>query len=198
MSPAVENRRAAMARRHPIWVEMTLDAYFDRAAADFAARPLVLTDDVSLSYAQAADQSRRIAAGLAAIGIAAGDRVGIVMANLPMVVPLLLAIWRAGAVAVPMNTLSRAEELEYAIREAECAVLVIMERFGSRTYVADLDARAPGWRDGPSTAFPALRHVLVCDDPCRTPPHGSRPPPPVRTTPPSSCSPPAPPVRPKA
>ena len=164
MSPAVENRRAAMARRHPIWVEMTLDAYFDRAAADFAARPLVLTDAVSLSYAQAADQSRRIAAGLAALGIAAGDRVGIVMANLPMVVPLLLAIWRAGAVAVPMNTLSRAEELEYAIREAECAVLVIMERFGSRTYVADLDARAPGWRDGPSTAFPALRHVLVCDD----------------------------------
>jgi fatty-acyl-CoA synthase len=163
MSSAVESRRAAIARRHPAWVEMTLDAYLDRAVGDFAAQPLVLTDAESLSYAGCADQSRRIAAGLHGLGITAGDRIGIVMANVPVVVPLLFAIWRVGGIAVPMNTLSRAEELEFAIRAADCALLVIMERFGSRTYVADFDARLPGWRSGPSAALPTLRHVLICD-----------------------------------
>ncbi|MDB5738734.1 MAG: long-chain-fatty-acid--CoA ligase [Sphingomonas bacterium] len=164
MDSAVQDRRAAIARRHPRWDEMTLDAYLDRAAIDFARHPLVLTDDVTLSYGDVVDQSRRIAAGFAALGIGAGDRVGIVMANHPVTVPLLFAVWRIGAVAVPMNTLYRPEELEYAIREADCALLVVMERFGSRSYVADLDARVPGWRDGRNATLPTLRHALLYDD----------------------------------
>jgi fatty-acyl-CoA synthase len=164
MDSAVQDRRAAIARRHPRWEEMTLDAYLDRAAIDFARHPLVLTDDVTLSYGDVVDQSRRIAAGFAALGIGTGDRVGIVMANHPVTVPLLFAMWRIGAVAVPMNTLYRPEELEYAIREADCALLVVMERFGSRSYVADLDARVPGWRDGRNATLPTLRHALLYDD----------------------------------
>ncbi len=164
MDSAVEHRRAAIARRHPTWEEMTLDAYLDRAANDFGAQPLVLTEDITLTYSDIVDQSRRIANGFAALGVGAGERVGVVMANYPVTVPLLFAIWRAGAIAVPMNTLYRPEELEYAIREADCSLLVIMERFGSRGYVADLDARTPGWRSAPSKAFPTLRHVLVYND----------------------------------
>jgi fatty-acyl-CoA synthase len=143
---------------------MTLDAYLDRAAIDFARDPLVLTDDVTLSYGDVVAQSHRIAAGFAALGIGAGNRVGIVMANHPVTVPLLFAVWRIGAVAVPMNTLYRPEELEYAIREADCALLVVMERFGSRSYVADLDARVPGWRGGQNASLPTLRHALIYDD----------------------------------
>jgi fatty-acyl-CoA synthase len=164
MDSAVQDRRAAIALRHPRWDEMTLDAYLDRAAIDFAGDPLVLTDDLTLSYDDVVDQSRRIAAGFAALGIGAGDRVGIVMANHPVTVPLLFAVWRIGAVAVPMNTLYRPEELEYAIREADCALLIVMERFGSRSYVADLDARVPGWRDGRNATLPTLRHALLHDD----------------------------------
>src|ERR1700756_650711 len=119
MDSAVEHRRAAIARRHPTWEEMTLDAYLDRAANDFGAQPLVLTEDITLTYSDIVDQSRRIANGFAALGVGAGERVGVVMANYPVTVPLLFAIWRAGAIAVPMNTLYRPEELEYAIREAD-------------------------------------------------------------------------------
>lgn len=164
MQSAVQDRRDAMARRHPRWDEMTLDAYFDRATIDFADRPLLLTDGVILSYAQVACQSRRIAAGLTALGIGSGHRVGVVMANHPVTVPLLFAIWRVGAVAVPMNTLYRPDELQYAIGEADCALLVVMERFGSRNYATELDGRIPGWREGRCTALPALRHGLLYDD----------------------------------
>lgn len=164
MTSAVESRRAAIAERHPSWQEVTLDTYFDRAMRDFADRPLVLTDEACLTYADVSELSRRIAHGLVALGLQPGERVGVVMANHAVTVPLLFAIWRAGAVAAPLNTLYRPEEMAYAIREADCALLIIMQQFGSRRYVADLEALTPGWRNGPSDAFPSLRRVLTYDD----------------------------------
>ena len=163
MQSAVQERRRAIAERHPRWDEMTLDAYLDRATIDFGNRPLLLTDAITLSYAQVVEQSHRIAGGFAALGVKAGDRVGVVMANYPVTVPLLFAIWRLGAVAVPMNTLYRPDELEYAIREADCALLVVMERFGSRNYATELDAGIPGWRDGRCATLPTLLHGLLFD-----------------------------------
>ena len=163
MQSAVMERRGAIAARHPRWDEMTLDAYLDRATIDFGNRPLLLTDAITLSYVQVVEQSRRIAVGFAALGVKAGDRVGVVMANYPVTVPLLFAIWRLGAVAVPMNTLYRPDELEYAIREADCALLVVMERFGSRNYATELDAGIPGWRDGRCAILPTLLHGLLFD-----------------------------------
>jgi fatty-acyl-CoA synthase len=87
-----------------------------------------------------------------------------VMANHPVAVPLLFAIWRIGAVAVPMNTLYRPAELEYAIREADCALLVVMESFGSRHYAEDLDGLVPGWREGRNKTLPTLRSAIVLDE----------------------------------
>lgn len=164
MRPGTEAKRQAIALRHPVWVEQTLDAYLDRAAQDFAADPMVLTDAVTLTYADVAAQSRQIADALQGHGIAPGERVGMVMANHPISVPLLFAIWRVGAVAVPMNTLYRPAELEYAIREADCALLVVMKSFGSRRYAADLDHLVPGWREGRNESLPTLRAGIVFDE----------------------------------
>jgi fatty-acyl-CoA synthase len=164
MRPATEAKRQAIALRHPVWMEQTLDAYLDRAAREFAAEPMVLTDAVTLSYADVAAQSRQIAHALRDHGIAPGERVGMVMANHPVSVTLLFAIWRVGAVAVPMNTLYRPAELEYAIREADCALLVVMKSFGSRHYAADLDQLVPGWREGRNESLPTLRAGIVFDE----------------------------------
>lgn len=163
MELGVARRRRAIELRHPEWTETTLDAYLDRAAADFGERPLVLTDAEILTYGQVARLSQRIASGLAARGVAAGDRVGVLMANYPVTVPLLFAIWRIGAVAVPINTLYRPDELEYVLREAGCAFLVPMARFGSRDYEGELDAQVPGWRSGRCDKLPELKGALVYD-----------------------------------
>lgn len=164
MRPSTLEKRAAIARRHPVWTEQALDAYLDRAASEFAGEPLVITDHVNLTYADVAARAHQLGRMLFRRGVVPGERVGMVMANHPIAVPLLFAIWRVGAVAVPMNTLYRPAELEYAIREADCAVVVMMERFGSREYAADLDALVPGWRDGANDSLPTLRTALVLDD----------------------------------
>lgn len=152
----VTMRRDAIASRHPEWAWTSLHGYLDWTLADFAARPLVVTDGRTLTYDEVADLSVRLAAGIQARGVRPGDRVGVVMANDPMTVPLLFAIWRAGAVAVPLNTLYRLDELEFALREAGCALLVAMRGFGSRDLAAELDAALPGWREGSCATLPEL------------------------------------------
>ena len=58
---SVTSRRRAMADRHPEWLSWTLHAYLDWTQADFAARPLVVTDGEVLDYGSVAALSRKLA-----------------------------------------------------------------------------------------------------------------------------------------
>ena len=156
-------RRDAIEKRHGQWRRQTLPEYLDWSLTDYGGRPLVITDAAALTYGDAAEQSRLLAEGLRARGVRPGDRVGLVMANDPMTVSLLFSIWRAGAIAVPINTLYRAEELVFALKEAGCGLLITMRSFGSRDFVAMLDSAAPGWRDGSCAALRELRGGIVFD-----------------------------------
>lgn len=168
---SVEQRRAAIEKRHPAWVETTLDAYFARAAAEFGACDLIVTDERSWTYAEVQALSTRIAAGLQRQDLKPGDRVGIIMANYPVVVPLLFAIWRLGLVAVPINTLYRADELAYVIGQSRCQFLVVMAEFRGQNFLADLDRMEPQWRAGIYQKFPDLSGIAVYGDAVDIPMH---------------------------
>jgi len=159
----IEKRRAAMDRRHGRWVSRLLPQYLDWSCHDFGDRPLVITDENTLTYDDVADGSRRIASGLDLRGVGPGDRVGLVMANDSMTVPLLFAIWRVGAIAVPINTLYRSNELAFAVKEAGCALLITMNRFGSKDFIELIDKALPGWREGNCDNAPNLRGGVVFD-----------------------------------
>ena len=53
-----------------------------------------------------------------------GQRVGIVMRNYPELLVAFLAVTAAGGVAVPLNALWQSEELEYAVTDADCRVII--------------------------------------------------------------------------
>jgi fatty-acyl-CoA synthase len=157
------HHRQVIADRHPEWRMWTLHGYLDWALDDYTDRPLVITDDETLTYARVCQLSWRLAAGLAVRNITKGDRVGLIMANDPMTVPLLFAVWRLGAIAVPINTLYRPDELAYAVREAGCSLLITMRSFGSRGFPEMLDEVLPGWRSGSCANAPELRAGIVFD-----------------------------------
>ncbi|MFW2830970.1 class I adenylate-forming enzyme family protein [Sphingomonas sp. ID0503] len=163
MTSSITERREAIARRHPSWQKMSLDQYLARVQADFADSPLVITDNETLDYAVVHAQSERFAGALAALGVQPGDRVGVLLANYPITVSLMFAVWRAGAAAVAINTLYGPKELEYVIGEAGCGLLISMARFGSRQYDRELDEHIPGWRTGDYSGLPELRGGLVYD-----------------------------------
>src|ERR1700676_4459941 len=139
MPPAIDARRNALRDRVPIWEPFTLDAWLDCCAERYRERPLVLTDESALTYAEVAAESRRLADGLATLGVGPGDRVGMVMANYPEFVAVKFAIARVGGIAVPFNYLYRQDELRYVLADSGCRVLVMMTRFGDLDYQAMLD-----------------------------------------------------------
>jgi fatty-acyl-CoA synthase len=158
----IETRRAALRRAFPVWRAHTLGGWLDACAGRFGSRPFVLSDDTRLSYADVAAESRRLADGLAALGVRPGDRVAMIMANYPQFVAVKFAIARVGAIAVPVNFFYRQDELRYALADSGCRVLVSMTGFRGLDYQSLLDRIMPGW-DSP-TPNTGCRVVLLDTD----------------------------------
>lgn len=155
-------RRERLAAAFPSWVPMTISQQLDAMSERYPDRPLVITDARSYSYREIQACSRRLAAGLLELGVQACDHVAVVMANYPEFVALKYAISRVGAVAVPVNFLLRERELRYILEQSDAVLLITMNRFGDRDYLADLDAIAPGWESGGGgSTLPRLRNVVV-------------------------------------
>ena len=66
-------------------------------------RPAIRLDDDVLSYADLDRSSAQVASVLAGLGVGPGDRVGLMLPNVPAFAVCYYAILRAGAVVVPMN-----------------------------------------------------------------------------------------------
>jgi fatty-acyl-CoA synthase len=122
--PGVDERRAALERRHGPWTARTLDAMLDAVAAEHPDRPFVLTDAATVTYAEMAQWSRRLARGLVARGVGTGENVALVIPNRPELVAMLFAIARAGAIAVPVNVVLRTRELEFVLRQSRAVAVV--------------------------------------------------------------------------
>jgi fatty-acyl-CoA synthase len=136
-------RRELLRRRFAVWRPRTLSDWLDTCAERYEERPMVLADDRERSYADIAAESRRLADGLAALGVHPGDRVAIVMANYPEFVAIKFAIARAGAIAVPLNYLHRTEELRFVLADSGCRVVITMTGFAGLDYQAMLDVPDP-------------------------------------------------------
>src|SRR5437763_1034821 len=71
--------------------------------------------------------SDAFAVALAALGVRAGDRVAVYVQNVPQFVIAMLAAWKAGGIAVPVNPMHRARELDAVLRDSGARVLVCLE-----------------------------------------------------------------------
>ena len=95
------------------------------------------------SYDDLARRVDRLAAGLLAIGVYKGDRVGIWSPNRPEWVLAQFATARIGAILVNINPSYQTAELEYALRQAGVSTLITAPRFRDSDYLAKLRELAP-------------------------------------------------------
>ncbi len=72
-------------------------------ADEHADRAFLRSNDSTWTYQQAAEQSARLAAGLVGLGLAAGDRLGLILPNIPEFVLSLFAGAQLGAILLPIN-----------------------------------------------------------------------------------------------
>jgi len=73
--------------------------------------------------------SDALAAGLVAAGLGRNDRVALLLPNCPQMIIALHGIWKAGAIAVPLNPFYTAHELEQAFNEVRVKVVITLAPF---------------------------------------------------------------------
>jgi long-chain acyl-CoA synthetase len=78
------------------------------------------------------ERARRLAGGLAELGVAPGERVVVTMANSPEVGIAYQALWRAGAVVTPASFLLPVEDLRHVIANAEATALITTPEFADK------------------------------------------------------------------
>ncbi|CAL8897316.1 long-chain-fatty-acid--CoA ligase [Kocuria varians] len=111
------------------------------SAAKYPSDPVVILDDLPMSYGQLDELSARGAALLTANGIRPGDRVALVLPNVPHMAVLYYAVLRAGGVVVPLNPLLTPRELTYHFQDAGVSFVLAWEDMAaaSQKAVEELD-----------------------------------------------------------
>ncbi|MDQ6657220.1 MAG: long-chain fatty acid--CoA ligase [Actinomycetota bacterium] len=86
----------------------------------------IILDDVRLSYADLDTATAKMAGYLAAHGIQPGDRVALMLPNIPAFAVIYYGALRAGAVVVPMNPLFKVREIEYYLSDSGAKMIFAM------------------------------------------------------------------------
>ncbi len=107
----------------------TLVHLFDEAFARYPERPAYSFMGKELSYAQAGALGRALAAYLQGLGLVKGDRVALMMPNMPQYAVAVAAVLRAGCVVVNVNPLYTARELEYQLKDSGAKAIILLENF---------------------------------------------------------------------
>ncbi|HWD62082.1 MAG TPA: AMP-binding protein [Humibacter sp.] len=162
--PEIARRRDALERTAEPWRPRSLAAAFDDAAAKHPDRPYVITDAVTHTYAEVAERSRRLAAGLLELGIEPGDRVALLMDNRADYPIVKFAIARIGAVAVALNYSYRGDEIVQRLRQAGARALISIDRSVATDFLAVFDERFPDWESEVRSAeVPSLRSIVLAE-----------------------------------
>ena len=115
-----------------------------RTAAAHGDRTAVKLDDFDMDYASLDVGSQLVAGWLGELGVVPGDRVGLMLPNLPQFPVLYHGILRAGAVVVPMNPLFKSREVEYYLTDSGAKALFAWE---------GVDAEARSGADAAGTTY---------------------------------------------
>jgi long-chain acyl-CoA synthetase len=94
-------------------------------------RPAVRLDETVVTYAALEQASARVAGLLRERGVAAGDRVGIMLPNVPSFPVVYYGILRAGGIVVPMNVLLKGREVGFYVADAGVKLLFAWNECGA-------------------------------------------------------------------
>jgi fatty-acyl-CoA synthase len=137
-----------------------------RTAARSPGKTAIVCGEVTWTYAAFDDVCTRLAGGLAAFGVEAGDRIAVLARNSHAYAALRFAVARVGAVLVPINFMLKAEEAAYVLRHSGARLLCVDGEFADTgRAAAALDTAVAGllWLPGEEPGD-AVAGLLAFDD----------------------------------
>ncbi|HEX4096475.1 MAG TPA: class I adenylate-forming enzyme family protein, partial [Caulobacteraceae bacterium] len=138
--------------------------YFDRSADRHPDRAAIVDGDIRWSYAEARAMSHRLALAMAGAGLARQEPVAIFSPNHASVLLVLLGLWRAGAVWVPVNTRNALDANIAYLTYVRAGWLFYHSSFAAEA--VEVKAKVPSIRhlvclDAPDGAHPSLEAFMA-------------------------------------
>jgi long-chain acyl-CoA synthetase len=99
-------------------------------------------DELAVSYGDLDAGSARVAAQLRAKGLQPGDRVGLMLPNVPQFALVYYGVLRAGGTVVPMNVLAKGREVSFYLRDSGAKLLFAWHQFAEPAQQGAADAGA--------------------------------------------------------
>src|SRR5260370_1627266 len=87
----------------------------------------ILCGDESITYAQVAERSNRLANGLRSLGLRRDERVMLLLYDAPAFVYSFFGAQRIGAVPIPTNTLLKSQDYQYMLNDSRARILIASE-----------------------------------------------------------------------
>jgi len=154
-----------------------------RSTEKFATRTALISGDRSVTYRELWESVKRLGTGLRRLGVEPGERVGLMLPNVPEFVQAYFGILAAQGTVVPLNVLYKGEEVRYILEDAAIRrvisgrmLLPVIQAARERlthplqVVLVDGDGGGDSWitsghdllRETGETATPAPHEVAVC------------------------------------
>jgi long-chain acyl-CoA synthetase len=122
-------------------VPVNLAANLTASAEGLGEKTALKLDEVEMSYRALDTASARVAGLLAQRGVEPGDRVGLMLPNVPEFAVVYFGVLRAGAVVVPINPLLKEREVAFYLSDSGARMVFAWHGFAE---AAEAGARGPG------------------------------------------------------
>src|SRR5438067_5343350 len=113
------------------------------------ARSAILCGDESITYAQVAERSNRVANALEAIGLRREERIMLLLLDTPAFVYSFFGAQKLGAVPIPTNTLLKSQDYRYMLNDSRARMVIVSEPL------------LPQLAAIPRRELPYLEHIIV-------------------------------------
>jgi len=154
-----------------------------RSTEKFVTRTALISGDRSLTYGELWEVVRRLGVGFRRLGVEPGERVGLMLPNVPEFVQVYFGILAAQGTVVPLNVLYKGEEVRYILEDAAIRRIISGRMFlpviqaarerlthPLQVVLVDGDGDGDSWitsahdllRETGETAAPAPHEVAVC------------------------------------
>ncbi len=111
----------------PVGLGVTLQEITKR----YKKREALRFEGKTYSYQELEETANRIAGGLASLGIKRGDRVAMMLPNIPEFAFTFFGIQKLGAVAVPFNTMYKGREIQFILTDSKAKAIICLENFAN-------------------------------------------------------------------
>jgi fatty-acyl-CoA synthase len=129
--------------------------FLQRSASVFREKVAIIHGDEQITYPQFASRVNRLASALRAAGVQQGDRVAVLLPNIPEMLEANFGVPLSGGVLVAINTRLKTDEIVYILNHSGATVLIVDSELASLL--------EPGLKDIPALATIVTVHDVDVD-----------------------------------